>query len=88
MRSEPVDWATCMQTRQKSMSLELSVKGCRDLLPLQRLHEERRALFSCFYWAVFSWNQEELATAGPPPDAGFWSHILVSSCRDSAFCRS
>ena len=45
----------------------------------QRMHEERRALFSCFYWAVFAWNREQLAAAGRPPDASFWTALVVPS---------
>ena len=48
-------------------------------LCVQRMHEERRALFSCFYWAVFAWNREQLAAAGRPPDASFWTALVVPS---------
>jgi hypothetical protein len=43
----------------------------------QREHEKRRALFSCYYWAIYCWNLEELKTAGEPPGREFWRAILV-----------
>jgi hypothetical protein len=46
---------------------------------LQREHEDRRALFSCYYWACHSWNlhrqqQQQLQ----PPGPGLWRQLLAS----------
>lgn len=48
---------------------------------LQRAHEKRRALFSCFYWAVYSWNLEAMQSAGSPPGQATWKAMLVSAAR-------
>lgn len=45
----------------------------------QRMHEERRALFSCFYWAAYAWNRQQLPAAGPLPDQSFWTALSVMS---------
>ena len=47
---------------------------------LQRTHEERRALFSCFYWAIFSWNRDEMGSQGEPPQLALWARLLVRCC--------
>lgn len=49
-------------------------------LAVQRKHEERRSLFSCFYWAIFSWNSQEMEAAGAPPPRSLWGNVLVSRC--------
>ena len=50
----------------------------RTLCPfVQRTHEERRALFSCFYWAIFSWNRDEMGSQGEPPQLALWARLLV-----------
>lgn len=46
---------------------------------MQRTHEERRALFSCFYWAIFSWNCDEMGSHGDPPQLALWARLLVRS---------
>ena len=46
---------------------------------LQRDHEERRALFSCYYWAIYSWNREEMVSGGAPPAVTTWKAALVGS---------
>lgn len=46
-------------------------------IDLQRDHEERRALFSCYYWAIYSWNREEMAAGGAPPGDSTWKAALV-----------
>lgn len=51
------------------------------MLAVQRKHEERRSLFSCFYWAIFSWNSQEMAAAGAPPPRSLWGNVLVSARR-------
>jgi hypothetical protein len=43
----------------------------------QRVQEGRRALFSCFYPAVFSWNKEEMAAGPTPPPKSHWTSLLV-----------
>ena len=48
---------------------------------LQRAHEKRRALFSCFYWAVYSWNLEAMQSAGSPPGQAAMKAMLVSAAR-------
>ena len=53
--------------------LELNVCGC----DLQRDHEERRALFSCYYWAIYSWNREEMVAGGAAPGVSTWKAALV-----------
>lgn len=50
---------------------------------MQRNHEERRALFSCFYWAIYSWNSQEMADAGSPPPPSVWGHLLVRLPRNT-----
>lgn len=52
----------------------------------QRTHEERRALFSCFYWAAYSWNRQQLPAAGAPPGATFWSALLVRAAVHATLC--
>lgn len=46
---------------------------------LQREHEERRALFSCYYWAIYSWNREEMTAGGQPPPTPTWRSALVTT---------
>ncbi|KAK9818695.1 hypothetical protein WJX74_008215 [Apatococcus lobatus] len=46
------------------------------LVNTRREHEKRRALFSCFYWAVYSWNLHEMRAAQSPPTTAAWSIIL------------
>ncbi|KAL3131996.1 hypothetical protein ABBQ32_008620 [Trebouxia sp. C0010 RCD-2024] len=47
------------------------------LVSMRRDHEERRALFSCYYWAIYSWNREEVVTGGAkPPALSFWKTAL------------
>ena len=54
------------------------------------MHEERRALFSCFYWAIFSWNRDEMRSQGEPPQLALWARLLVRfyspvRCSDNAW---
>ena len=45
---------------------------------MQREMEDRKALFSCYYWALFCWNQEEQSLLNAaPPSAAVWLAILV-----------
>jgi hypothetical protein len=45
---------------------------------MQREHEDRRALFSCFYWACWSWNRRSMQRAAlQPPPAAFWRQLLA-----------
>ncbi|KAK9828978.1 hypothetical protein WJX72_003179 [[Myrmecia] bisecta] len=53
-----------------------AAKQLDALLSLRHEHEKRRALFSVFYWAVYSWNRELLQSAPPPPSPSTWGHIL------------
>ena len=46
---------------------------------LQRDHEERRALFSCYYWAIYSWNREEMVAGDAPPAVSTWKAALVGT---------
>ncbi len=55
------------------------------LATAQRDHEERRALFSCYYWAIYSWNREEMTTGGPPPSLSTWKAALVC-CPTTLLC--
>ena len=51
-----------------------------DMLCLQREHEKQGAMFSCFYWAVFSWNLEETSKRRTQiPNAAHWTKVLVSA---------
>lgn len=48
------------------------------MLCLQREHEKQGAMFSCFYWAVFSWNLEETAKRRTQvPSPAHWGKVLV-----------
>ena len=45
---------------------------------VQRELEDRKALFSCYYWALYAWNKEEMAAAGAAaPPQSLWLGILV-----------
>lgn len=45
---------------------------------LQGEMEDRKALFSCYYWALYCWNKEEMQTTHrSPPPASLWFTILV-----------
>lgn len=46
------------------------------LVSMRRDHEERRALFSCYYWAIYSWNREEMASGSAPPSVSTWKVAL------------
>ncbi|KAL0026150.1 hypothetical protein WJX79_005406 [Trebouxia sp. C0005] len=59
----------CQQDSTAAAELETLVSMRRD-------HEERRALFSCYYWAIYSWNREEMTTGGPPPSFSTWKAAL------------
>eukprot|EP00891_Asterochloris_glomerata_P001785 jgi/Astpho2/1785/Aster-x0495 len=47
-----------------------------SVMSIRRAHEKRRALFSCFYWAVYSWNLEAMQSAGSPPGQATWKAML------------
>lgn len=53
----------------------LELEACA--FDLQRDHEERRALFSCYYWAIYSWNREEMVAGGVSPGVSTWKAALV-----------
>ena len=38
-------------------------------------------MFSCYYWAIYSWNLEEMAMAPPPPTVSTWKAALVGVLR-------
>lgn len=59
----------CQQDSTAAAELETLVSMRRD-------HEERRALFSCYYWAIYSWNREEMTHGGPPPSLSTWKAAL------------
>ncbi|KAK9813706.1 hypothetical protein WJX73_004214 [Symbiochloris irregularis] len=48
-----------------------------SLVCMRREMEDRKALFSCYYWALYCWNREERSSleAVPPPPA-IWQAIL------------
>lgn len=46
------------------------------LVTWRRQHEDRRALFSKYFWGLLSWNIAEMAKAGKPPGATVWNQIL------------
>ncbi|KAK9812465.1 hypothetical protein WJX73_002038 [Symbiochloris irregularis] len=49
-----------------------------ELVTMRREHEKQGAMFSCFYWAVFSWNLEETTKRRDQiPDAAHWTKVLA-----------
>ena len=46
---------------------------------MQREHEKQGALFSCFYWAVYSWNMHETKKRqAEAPPMNHWHDVMVS----------
>ena len=48
------------------------------LVAWRREHEDRRAMFSHFYWAAYLLNAGETAAAGAPPSTKAWAEVLWS----------
>ena len=49
-----------------------------QLVQWRRVHEDRRALFSHFYWALWCLNRREQEASGVQPPPGLWHQVLVA----------
>eukprot|EP00884_Botryococcus_braunii_P004529 jgi/Botrbrau1/14077/Bobra.182_3s0024.1 len=65
-------------TESKGSSSESSLAAAelQALVATRRVQEGRRALFSCFYPAVYSWNREEMEGGATPPASSHWAAVL------------
>ncbi len=72
----------CDPTKVAAAEAAGAAAALSSLVTWRRSHEDRRALFSHWYWALWCWNKDEMAKSGavPQPTESVWQVSVTGWC--------